>query len=567
MKRRDVIAAAVAGLTFGRAVAQDGSIKGVATNLDRHGMSDMPSGMDMASDAVITEKVAVQNQVFAVLTRSGMNTREGSYLGETKFTPASLARTPPKKLFTVTLPGDARGLEAQPLIVPNVLMPDGSTHDLLISATMGNQVYVHDANDGTPLWMMRLGNPVIGSRKIDGWMINQNWGVLSTGVVWNGSLYVVAWTSPDGTPTKGSHYLYALDLAKGVQTRAPLLLVGPSNMPRKQRSGLVIVGSRLFIAWGTIAETADDAHGFVTSVDLGTWKKLKELNTTEKGSGAGIWMAGQAPASDDKFLYFMTGNGDYDGVTNFGESFVKLDLDLNVVDHWSPFKDVDRGTGGGWDDMDLGSGGCLLIPGLDIVLGCGKDGILYVLRASNLKAGPLQPPIFFTFNGLGLNATPKDVKTLNTLVNGKTHHMHSTPVYWNGKLFCWGENGNGRWWSIDKTGKVKFIARTAEVASPYSPASPGGMPGSMMCLSANQLKDGILWAVVPDDDANRKIVTGRVFAFDVNTPGAKMADGDVSITRLWMSDPHHTFNKFNVPVVSDGKLYVPTYDGTIEVWG
>ena len=564
MKRREFLSlAAVAAMP----VAAQDSIKGVVTNMDSHGDVPMPSGMDRASNVALLAKAPVANRSLAVLTRSGNNLRSGAYTNETTFTPTSLVRNPPRKLFTIALPGDARGLEAQPLLVPGVTITDGTAHDLLISSTMGNQVYAHDANDGTPLWQVRLGNPILGSTRIDGWKINQFWGVLSTGAVSGSKLYVVAWSSPDGTPPKATHRLHEIDVADGSQSRPPIALTSPSSIQRKQRASLTIVGTKLFIPWGTVQETADGAHGFITGVDLATWKVFREWNATTKGSGAGIWMAGQGPSCDDKHLYLMTGNGDYDGVNNFGESFVKLDLNLNVVDHWSPFRDSNRGTGGGWDDMDLGSGGCLYIPSLNLVLGAGKDGILYMLNANNLKAGPLRPPIFFTFNGLGLDAAPTDVRRLNTLVNGKTHHQHSTPIYWNGKLFCWGENGNGRWWSIDKGGRVGFVGRTAEVASPYSPASPGGMPGAMMCLSASGNANGILWAVVPDGDANRLITTGRVFAFDVNNVGARMADGDPQMTRLWMSDPHHTYNKFNVPLVSAGKLYVPTYDATIEVWG
>jgi hypothetical protein len=262
----------------------------------------------------------------------------------------------------------------------------------------------------------------------------------------------------------------------------------------------------------------------------------------------------------------MTGNGDYDGVQNFGESFVKLDLDLNVVDHWSPFRDKDRDATAGWSDMDLGSGGCILIPEFNLILGAGKDGILYVLNSNNMKAGPVQKPIFFTFNGLGLDPTPANIKALDVLHNGKTYHEHSTPVYFNGSLYVWGENSNLRKFKLDKTGKVTFVSRSAEVASPYSPAIPGGMPGGMIALSSNGNSNGILWAIVPDFDANKMVGSGRVFAFDAAKNGNKMADGDIQIPRLWMSDPHHTFNKFNVPVINNGKLYVPTYDSTIEVW-
>jgi outer membrane protein assembly factor BamB len=77
----------------------------------------------------------------------------------------------------------------------------------------------------------------------------------------------------------------------------------------------------------------------------------------------------------------------------------------------------------------------------------------------------------------------------------------------------------------------------------------------------------VIWACVPDADANKHVVTGRVFAFDASDFSEVMGDGDHRIKRLWMSDPDYTYNKFNVPVVNGGRLYVPTYAGTVDVYG
>src|SRR5262249_2315430 len=125
------------------------------------------------------------------------------------------------------------------------------------------------------------------------------------------------------------------------------------------------------------------------------------------------------------------------------------------------------------------------------------------------------PPIFFTyFPGFGVSAAPNDPKALDTLFAGRTHHMHATPLYWNGKLYCMGENGNLRAWSIDGSGVARFLARSEEMASPFAPVPPGGMPGGMLCLSSQGTQNGVIWACVPDADANKHVVTGRVFAFD-----------------------------------------------------
>jgi hypothetical protein len=48
-------------------------------------------------------------------------------------------------------------------------------------------------------------------------------------------------------------------------------------------------------------------------------------------------------------------------------------------------------------------------------------------------------------------------------------------------LFCWGENGNLRAWSLGANGVATYLACSTEVASAQSPVPPGGM----MCLSAD----------------------------------------------------------------------------------
>jgi hypothetical protein len=47
----------------------------------------------------------------------------------------------------------------------------------------------------------------------------------------------------------------------------------------------------------------------------------------------------------------------------------------------------------------------------------------------------LMRPYFFTFNGLGLDASPLDTSQIPTTPGGFTHHQHSTPVYYNSPRF------------------------------------------------------------------------------------------------------------------------------------
>lgn len=94
------------------------------------------------------------------------------------------------------------------------------------------------------------------------------------------------------------------------------------------------------------------------------------------------------------------------------------------------------------------------------------------------------------------------------------------------------------------------------------------MPGAMMTLSANGGRDGVLWATAPvDGDANLAAVPGVVRAYDASqlapTPSP---DGSPRLRKLWQASGF-TYSKFCTPLVADGKLFVPTYDGRVDVYG
>jgi PQQ enzyme repeat len=585
----------------------------------------------------------------AIVTRSYDNTRSGANIEETILTPAAVRTRGVKQLFSLALPGDARGCEAQPLVVPRVQVADGSTHDVVYIATMANQVFAFDVDTGVRLWMVELGQPVNGSTSIDSYRINDHWGILSTPVIdtQTGVMYACSWISPDGSATKAQHYLHAISLRDGHEVHPRINLEGVSYDPghglaaisfksahRKQRAALLLANGAVFVAFGTIAESAATARGWLIAVDAATFKLSATWTSTARGSGGGIWHSGGGPAADaDGFIYVITGNGGFDAITDFGESIVKLRYtppasgragSISVVDWWTPWTDDGRtggnpegeadtqpmptnfrkdvhmvrsmgmqamSMGGAWGDQDFGAGGPVLAPAAQAVLAAGKDGILYTANMQNLgKTEPanLQPatsaqnygklktsPVFYTYYpGPQLSPTPQSVAQLNVWVTQRTQHLHGTPVVWNSAAhgllhFCWGENGNLRVWTMSGAGVSAYLACSAEVASAQSPVPLGGMPGGMISLSANGNNDGIIWASIPYTDANMELSPGRFLAYDAAEFG-KYSDGSGSIVPLWDSQQWNwqfTHNKFNRPVVYNGRILLPTYDGKVLVLG
>ena len=107
----------------------------------------------------------------------------------------------------------------------------------------------------------------------------------------------------------------------------------------------------IFGCSGTIYETAAGASGYCFAFDVASNKMTAMLALTA-GEGAGVWMAGQGAAADPEGnLYVITGNGDFDGVSQWGESFLKLKYTppssgatakLQVAGHWTPWTDRGR---------------------------------------------------------------------------------------------------------------------------------------------------------------------------------------------------------------------------------
>jgi outer membrane protein assembly factor BamB len=478
---------------------------------------------------------------------------------------------------------------------------------------------------------------------VDLWGINVLWGILSTPVIDldAGQMYLVNWTEGADGKTQVM-LLHRIGLSDGKEIGQGQLLRGALtdaagkpvldargkavrlNSNQKQRAALLLSPlhgphKTLFIGIAG-GETPGDPHGWMVAVDVDTFKQTASLPTTRQGFGGGIWQGGQGPSSDDEGnVYVMTGNGgfnarkgagdtnpgrigDFNGSSDFAEGFLKFKYQrtgagrgtLTLNDWFLPFQDSKRTPPQGdmdYQDQDLGSAAPLLPPDTELLLGAGKDGILYVLDRGHLgkKVGDLgvlkQAPIFMTFNGLGLNAFPPNIDF--NLGGGpdpgqgpprKTHHLHGSPAYWNGpggaRLFDWGENESLRAWTLDPTsGAVVFVGKGAELSSRALALddSIGGMTGGMISLSSSGKDNGIVWALAPiDRNANQAVVAGIARAYDATaldpTPNA---DGTKKLKLLWdskRSGVTFNFSKFCPPMVADGKLYVPTYNGRVDVY-
>lgn len=612
----------------------------------------------------LPENCLSQTAMVPWLTRSADNSRSGWNQREAQLTQASVVSKGIVRETIIPVIGDARGMEAQPLILPNVKTARG-TRDVMVLPSMADVVRGVDAHDGSGLWQVTLGVPITGSQTIDSHQINQFWGCISTGVIDADTqrLYQVCWISPDksGNPKTGRYFMFVLHVADGKQVVPPVLIQGPNGKPdfnatmRKQRSSLVetnVAGVKtIFGCSGTIFETqAGVAAGYCFAFDVAS-NTVSAMLATTAGEGAGVWMAGQGAAADAQgFLYVLTGNGDFDGASQWGESFLKLKYTpasggvpakLEVVDHWTPWTDLvrsgqaaapaeklagvsapsealrpvgggmnmtlnnakrlemigDRGApivlvfpemaSGNWSDEDWGSAGPACIFSIGVCIATGKDGIAYPIKTegmggttpadlANPKANCAKlaaPPVWLTMSPGPVDPCPTDPRALNFFPWGDTAHLHMTPVQFfdpvlqSWTIFAWGENSQLHKWAVSTTGNLTYIAQSNEFASPNVRGNPpGGMPGGFCSGSSNGAdpNSAILVCTVPYGDANTQVVNGRLLVYD-----AVHLAADGSLKLLWDSQRFaitFLFNKFDPPIIDGGQIYVPNYNGGVDLY-
>jgi len=534
--------------------------------------------------ALLLLMAAFRARAADVLTHHNGNDRTGVNAAETLLTTANVKPATFGRLWSLYVDGQ---VVAQPLYVSQVRIdtstnpntpPLQGTFNAVVVATMHNTVYVYDADaenrlpDGRtkPLWATWLGQPRPGGKDIDMWSTNDpEWGILGTPVIdpEKTTVWVVSWNEDGGG--KYRYRLHALNLQDGSPRVPPVTIGGeppdpakPCEYPsgfrpcrQKQRTALLLSKGVVYAAFG-----GDGSPGCMFGFDARTLEQKALWFSTPGHNDGGIWQSGQGPAADDDGnLYIITANGVFDANTggqNYGDSFVKLRLEngaLVVKDWFTPCNQEFMQS----IDLDLGSGGPVLIPGTNLVFGGGKEGVLYLLSRTNMgkyAPSPTAP------NCKNPNALQEFQATdMHGHGAGTTFgHIHGSPVFWKGpdraRAYVWGENSALKAYAF---GQGKFIELDKPKQSTFRP--PEGMPGGMLSASSNGTKagTGILWAAVPlDGDANSSRGTqGVVLALDAQDVTRQLWTSEQSGAR----DRLGLFAKFVPPTVAAGKVFVATY--------
>ena len=549
------------------------------------------------------------------------NTRQGWNKFETVLTPANVPRLKKIREFMVD-----EKIDVSPLVVG----------DKLYVFSMTTTAYIFNVNTGAQIVTRQLVapfDPRPDPGQMDRWKIYHNWGITATPVidVATGTIYVTTFGKANATSPNNerNNMLWILDANTLADKKPPVLIAGNADNGgggiangfttpyQKMRAGLGLLtdtdgNKAVVISFSINGENPrGPGHGFVVAYDVrglnreaGFTPTPAIWNVTPGGGAGGVWMSGSAPAIDGNDIYFTTGNG-MDPATmpgNFGESFVKLrytagaaNLEngkpkLTVGDFWGAFSDFGRID----EDQDLGAAGVFIVPERGNLVGGGKDGILYNLSKDNLGKNTWDPQFNLPFVATYLPNPPNGAAGLPTTTaadanwpivnrdrnlpsqtpNGKTYHIHGTPVYMErvttGIVYVWGENERLKAYNFNFTTKriTSFRGEGTQIAS-GNMDPPGGMPGGRLIVSSNGTVPGtgVVWGSYPvQGNANSAVVHGALVAYDATI----VVNGKMK--QLFHSDTNPAnnmgnFAKYSTPVVANGKVYVGTFSNKVVQYG
>ena len=508
-----------------------------------------------------------------VLTYHNDNARTGQNLGETTLTSTNVNFNSFGWLFSVPVDGY---VYTQPLYEAGVAIPGQGTHNVVYAATEHNSVYAFDADGAAaPLWSVNLG-PSVPSGDVGVDDITPEIGITGTPVIdaGTGTLYVVAKTKEiSGTAAHYVQRLHALDVTTGAEKfGGPAVIAdtilnpngsftyvsGPSvsgnggasvggtvtfnSFLANQRPALLLANGVVYVSWASHGDNGV-YHGWVVGYNAQTLAQAAVFCDTPNLAGigqgegrGGIWMGGGGPAADGAgSLFLLIGNGAFSPpIGDYGDSAVRLSAGLSVTDYFTPYNQANLNA----QDLDLGSGAEMLLPDSvgsaahpHLMVGCGKQGMLYLIDR----------------DAMGEYNSSSDALVQEIGLGGGSY---GTPAFFNNSLYYANQN--------DVLRQFTFSGGTLSGAS--ISAKSLGSHGATPSISANGSANGIVWI----------LQTG---AFGTQGPETLQAYSAANLQQLLYTSatPSGRDNpgaavKFNVPTVTNGKVYVGA-EAQLSVFG
>lgn len=278
-------------------------------------------------------------------------------------------------------------------------------------------------------------------------------------------------STPVADPNR--EYIYAASPGGTIQKLAmsdghPLWSTPITLLPKREKitSPLKEFRGRIIAVTGGYVGDAPPYQGHVAILDAQNGKLLHVWNSlcsdrarlieprSCPAAQSAIWgRAGAAinPATGNIFV--ATGNGPYDGKTNWGDSVIELNAEAKMIGNYTPNNNAELND----RDQDIGSTSPVLLGG-DFLAQGGKDGIIRLLSI-HAMAG----------------TTPHKDHELQTMSTPSGKDLFTAPAIWRHEgtlwMFAGDENGTAAWTFAD--GKFSQVWKNDNAAN--SPVLAGGL--------------------------------------------------------------------------------------------
>jgi hypothetical protein len=353
--------------------------------------------------------------------------------------------------ITVALAGT---VDSSPIYLHGVFV-DGAVHNAVVVTTTYGRTIAIDAASGRILWTF---TPPAFTRWAGSAQITT-----ASPLADPDRLFVYA-TSPNGL-------IHKLSLADGREDTGgawPVKITRDATH-EKLAAALNIDGPDVVAATGGYLGDAPPYQGHVVLIDRSSGRLLRVFNTL-CANRRELQTPSTCPASDSAILsrggpvvepgggriLIDTGNGPWNGTTDFGDSVLELTVPgLTLRQSFTPTNQEQLNT----SDTDLGSSAPALLGEGRVVL-AGKDGILRVLALSRLDGHP-----------------PSGARAQLHPLGGELQRL-SIPG--GGELFTapavWRRDGHTTMFVGDENGTAAYILRGGRLYRAWENATPGTSP-------------------------------------------------------------------------------------------
>jgi hypothetical protein len=514
-----------------------------------------------SNPATLTVNPVVTSAGTDVTTYHNDAARSGQNTTETILTQANVNSTTFGLLRKLAVDGR---VDAEPLYLSQLSVA-GVAHNVVFVMTEHDSAYAFDADTGAQLWKVSLaGSGETSSDDRGCSQVTPEIGITSTPVIdrtagAHGILYAVAMSKNSSTYFQRLH---ALDITTGAELEGGPVTIqatypgtGDNSSggqvvfdPKqyKERAALLLLNGVIYTSWASHCDFSPYT-AWIMGYNQTTLAQTSILNLTPNGSEGSIWQSGGGLAADPQGnIYALIANGTFDttldanGFPNkqdYGNGFVKVSTtggNLKVADYFNMSNTVNESG----SDADLGSGGAMVLPDLtygtastlNLAVGAGKDGNLYIVNRNNLGKW---------------NANSNNV--YQELAGAVPNGVWGVPAYFKSTVY---------YCDVNATLKSFSIANGKLSTTPVQTGASFTYPGVLPSVSANGTSNGIVWAI-------ENTGTAVLHAFAANDLAQELYNSNQASNGR---DHFGSGNKFITPMIADGKVFAATTN-TVAVFG